>query len=78
MKEAIVKKLTDQNVIVLKGLRYREGFTQRQIADKLGVSFYKYTRMEYGHTKLDKSTINKLAIILNTHTGMFELLEILR
>lgn len=58
--------------IVLKGLRYREGLTQKKLAEKLGCSPYVISNWETGICNISKSYKEKLVDILNTNIKMFE------
>jgi len=66
------KENCTKNVIVLKGLRYREGFTKKEMAEKLNISINEYIKIENGSIQFDENLTEQLADILNTHKRMFE------
>ena len=59
--------------MALRGLRYREGLTQEELARKLGrgTSRHHISEMEYGRRDIDESTAKKLAKILHTNYRIF-------
>ncbi|MDM8525352.1 helix-turn-helix transcriptional regulator [Desulfococcaceae bacterium HSG8] len=50
----------------IRGLRYREGMTQAQLAEKIGVRARHVSEMENGRRVIDKETAKRLAEVLNT------------
>ena len=72
MKSLSKKKHIRRHLIVLKGLRCRECYTQRQLANKLGISLYAYRRIETGSKELDESMKELLAKTFKTEKCMFE------
>jgi len=55
----------------LRGIRYREGLTQKQLAKKLGVSQHHISEMEHGKRTIGKKMAKKLSKILKTDYRMF-------
>lgn len=55
----------------LKGLRYREGLTQVQLAEKTGIRQNHLSEMENGKRTIGKETAKKLATVLNTDYRLF-------
>lgn len=51
----------------LRGYRYREGLTQRQLAEQAGIPQRHVSEMENGKRPLGKDNARKLAKILNTN-----------
>lgn len=51
--------------MALRGLRYREEFTQKQLADKVGVRQHHLSEMENGKRPIGKAMAKKLAEALN-------------
>ena len=56
---------------VLRGFRYREGWTQREMAEKVGVSCQCISRMERGKRPIDKDMAKKLAGVFRTSYKVF-------
>lgn len=56
--------------IHLKGLRCREGLTQRQLAEKTGIKQNHISEMENGKRSIGKELAHKLAHALNTDYRM--------
>jgi len=57
--------------IVIKGLRGREGLSQKQLAKKIKMSLSSLSRMETGKKEISTETKKKLAKALNTKPKMF-------
>ncbi len=57
--------------IVLRGMRYREDMTQKQLADKLGIRQHHLSEMENGKRPIGKEMAKKLAAILNADYRVF-------
>jgi len=55
----------------IRGLRYREGMTQAQLAGKIGVKIRHVSEMEKGRRQIDKETAKRLAKALNTTYKVF-------
>jgi len=53
------------------GLRYREDMTQKQLAEKVGISVQNLSHMEHGRRPIGKETAKKLAAALNTDYRVF-------
>jgi DNA-binding XRE family transcriptional regulator len=52
--------------IYLRGLRYRENMTQKQLAQKLGIRQHHLSEMETAKRPISKEMAKKLAAILRT------------
>ena len=50
----------------IRGLRYRENMTQKQLAEQAGISVQNLSNMEHGRRPIGKDMAKKLAKILNT------------
>ncbi|WP_281184754.1 helix-turn-helix transcriptional regulator [Trichlorobacter lovleyi] len=57
--------------VALKGYRYREGLTQKQLADLIGVAQHHISEMERGKRPIGKETARKLAEALKTDYRVF-------
>jgi ribosome-binding protein aMBF1 (putative translation factor) len=55
----------------LKGLRYREGLTQVQLAAKTGIRQNHLSEMESGKRPIGKENAKKLAAVLDTDYRLF-------
>ncbi len=55
----------------IRGLRHREGMTQAQLAEKIGVSVQRVSEMENSRREIDKETAKRLASVLNTTYKVF-------
>ncbi len=51
--------------VYLRGIRYREDLTQKQLAELTGISVRHISQMENGKRRVDKELANKLAKVLN-------------
>jgi len=60
-----------QASVSLKGLRYREDMTQRQLADVTGIPQRHISEMETGKRSIGKEIAKKLAAALNTDYRTF-------
>jgi len=49
----------------LKGLRYRENMTQKQLAEQIGISIHNLSHMEHGRRPVGKEMAKRLANALN-------------
>lgn len=49
----------------LKGARVEKGLTQREVAEKIGISTVSYTRKENGDYEFTQSEMKKICKILN-------------
>lgn len=56
---------------ILRGLRYREQLTQKQLAEKLGVHQHHLSEMENGKRPIGKEMAKKLADVLHANWKMF-------
>ncbi len=52
---------------VLRGLRYREGFTQAKLAKKLGIHQHHLSEMENGKRAISKAMAKDIAAALNAN-----------
>ena len=50
----------------IRGLRYREDMTQKQLAEKVGISVQNLSHMEHGRRPIGKDMAKRLAKVLNT------------
>ena len=50
----------------IRGLRYREDLTQKQLAEKVGISVQNLSHMEHGRRTIGKEMAKRLAQALNT------------
>ena len=50
----------------IRGLRYREDMTQKQLAEKAGISVQNLSHMEHGRRPIGKDMAKRLAKVLNT------------
>jgi len=50
----------------IKGLRYREDMTQKQLAEKVGISVQNLSHMEHGRRPIGKDMAKRIAKVLNT------------
>jgi len=58
--------------IVLRGLRQREGYTQKSLAEALGTGIKVIADIEKGHKVASKEFSKKLCQVLNTKMLMSE------
>ncbi|MBS0616156.1 MAG: helix-turn-helix transcriptional regulator [Verrucomicrobia bacterium] len=56
--------------IVLRGARYREGLSQKQLAHRCGISQENLSRMENGKRGIGEKVAKKLAKILHIKTRL--------
>ncbi len=56
---------------ILRGLRYRENMTQKELAEKLSVRQHHLSEMENGKRSISKDMAKKLANTLNTNWKIF-------
>lgn len=50
----------------IRGLRYREGLTQKQLAEKMGISVHNLSHMENGRRPVGKDMAKRFAKALST------------
>ena len=55
----------------IRGLRYREGFTQAQLAAKIGAKRHHISEMEHGKRPIGKEMAKRLAKALKTDYKVF-------
>ena len=53
----------------IKALRTANGFTQEQIADRIGVSRQKYARIESGNNSITLDILSKISEVLGVTVG---------
>lgn len=58
-------------VVSLKGMRNREGWTQEQLGEKIGVSQANLSKMECGKRPIGKAIAHRLAEIFDTDYRIF-------
>ena len=68
-KESIAKR-TPQG-LYLRGIRLREGYTQKELGKLIGVNQNNISAMENGKRPIGKSMAKKLAEVLNTDYKQF-------
>jgi DNA-binding XRE family transcriptional regulator len=56
---------------VIRGLRYREELTQKQLAEKIGVKRHHISEMENGKRPIGKEMAKRLAKVLHTDYKVF-------
>lgn len=66
----LIDKFTEVG-IVLKGLRLREGWTQAEVAEKIGISQANLSKMERGKRTIGKAMAKKFAAIFGTDYRVF-------
>jgi len=62
---------TSEQAAVLRGSRYKEEMTQKELAEKLGVAQGYVSQIEKGKRQINVSMAKKLAKIFNTHYKVF-------
>ncbi len=55
----------------LRGARGKEGVTQKQLADQIGIAQHHISEMENGKRPIGKETARKLAVALHTDYRVF-------
>ena len=68
-KESI-EKYTEAG-LALRGARFREGLTQKQLADKLDILPHHVSLMEHGKRAISKKMALRLAEVLNVNYKVF-------
>lgn len=58
--------------LALRGARYREGMSQKELAKRSGVSQENISRMENGHRPVGKRVAKKLATVLHINPALLE------
>jgi DNA-binding XRE family transcriptional regulator len=66
----LIEKFTEAGV-TLKGFRLREGWTQAEVADKIGINQANLSKMERGKRAIGKAMAKKLATIFETDYRVF-------
>lgn len=61
-----------ENGVLIKGFRLRECLTQKQLAEKLGLSHTYISKLELGHRPLTKDLREKISKALNFNENLFE------
>lgn len=57
--------------VLLSGLRNREGLTQKELGDKIGVAQYHISRMEHGMRSIGKNIAKRLADVFKIDYRLF-------
>ena len=57
--------------VLLSGLRNREGLTQSELGEMIGVAQYHISRMEHGRRAIGKTLAKKLAALFKTDYRIF-------
>ncbi len=60
-----------KGAILLNGLRNREGLTQKELGEKIGIAQYHISRKEHGKRIIGKATAKKLASVFKTDYRIF-------
>ena len=56
---------------VLRGFRYRDDLTQRQVADAIGATQHRISELENGTRKISKKMAERLAVFFKTSPAVF-------
>lgn len=62
---------TPVSAVSLKGMRNREGWTQRELGEKIGVSQANLSKMERGERPIGKTIAKRLAAVFETDYRLF-------
>ncbi len=65
-----IKKYTEAG-LAIRGSRFKEGLTQKQLAEKLEVLPHHISEMEHGKRPVSKKMAHKLAEVLNVNYKVF-------
>lgn len=65
-----LKKRSEQG-LYLQGLRIRDGYTQEQLGELIGVSQNNISAMENGHRSIGKDIAQRLAKVFKVHYQRF-------
>lgn len=57
--------------VALRGLRYRDGLTQQDLAEKLGIYRHHISEMENGKRSISKEMAKKLGNVFNVNYKLF-------
>ncbi len=60
-----------EGAVALRGLRYRDGFTQQELANQLNIHRHHISEMENGKRTISKDMAKKLAKIFNINYRFF-------
>lgn len=66
----LIDKFSEAGV-ALKGFRLREGWTQAEVADKIGIDQPNLSKMERGKRAIGKAMAKKLAALFGTDYRVF-------
>ena len=69
--EAMGVDETTAPALVLRGSRYKNGMTQKELAEKLNVSQHRISEMEHSKQPIGKETARRLAKIFKTNYRIF-------
>jgi ribosome-binding protein aMBF1 (putative translation factor) len=70
-EEVSPEMLWNRGGVCLRGARVKEGMTQKQLADKIGIVQHHISEMENGKRPIGKETAKKLAAALNVDYRVF-------
>lgn len=70
-EEVSPEMLWNRGGVCLRGARVKEGMTQKQLADKVGIVQHHISEMENGKRPIGKETAKKLAAALNVDYRVF-------
>ncbi len=72
-REAFKKEIAKYGEVglALRGLRYREGLTQKELAQKLKISQYHISEMENGKRTLGKEMARRIGKVFNCNYRVF-------
>ena len=71
MEEVFPELAGREKQVYLRGIRYREDLTQKQLADLTGIPQRHISEMENGKRPIGKENAKKLAKVLNADYRMF-------
>jgi ribosome-binding protein aMBF1 (putative translation factor) len=65
-------QLYSKSGIALRGARFREGYSQKALAKKCGVSQENLSKMENGKRRIGKKVADKLAVTLKINSKLLK------
>ena len=68
--EDIIEKFSEAGA-ALRGFRLREGMTQNELAERIGLNQANISKMEHGTRPIGKSTAKKFAALFDTDYRIF-------
>lgn len=66
----LIEKFSEAGA-VLRGFRLREGWTQTEVAEKIGINQANLSKMEHGKRPIGKTMAKKLAVLFKTDYRVF-------